>query len=62
MEVELIDLYEPNGWVHIPLRDRNDRMVKAFMLQVRNTGYTLEPNVFELPWFISNIFAAHFHF
>lgn len=34
-EVELIDLYEPNGWVHIPLRDRNDRMVKAFMLQVK---------------------------
>ena len=37
VEVELVELLEPNGWVHIPLRDRNDRMVKAFMLQVRDT-------------------------
>lgn len=34
MEVELVELHEPNGWVHIPLRNRSNRMVKAFMLQV----------------------------
>jgi len=34
VEIDLIELVEPNGWIHIPLKDRNEKMVKAFMLQV----------------------------
>lgn len=34
VEVELVELLEPNGWVHVPLRNRSNRMVKAFMLQI----------------------------
>ncbi|KAF6019320.1 hypothetical protein EB796_022371 [Bugula neritina] len=34
LEVELVELAEPNGWLYIPLRDRHDKMVKTFMLQI----------------------------
>lgn len=33
-EIEVVDLQEPNGWVHIPLKDLNDRLVRTFMVQI----------------------------
>ncbi|TRY63773.1 hypothetical protein TCAL_11496 [Tigriopus californicus] len=33
-EIEVVDLQEPNGWVHIPLTDLNDRLVRTFMVQI----------------------------
>jgi len=33
-EIEVIDLNEPAGWVVIPLKDLNERLVRAFMVQI----------------------------
>lgn len=33
-EIEVIELQEPNGWIHIPLKDLNDRLVRTFMVQI----------------------------
>ena len=33
-EIEVAKLSEPSGWVKIPLKDLNDRLVRTFMVQV----------------------------
>jgi anaphase-promoting complex subunit 10 len=33
-EIEVIELKEPSGWVKIPLKDLNDRLVRSFMVQI----------------------------
>ena len=33
-EIEVVDLKEPSGWVQIPLKDLNDRLVRSFMVQI----------------------------
>ncbi|XP_023319594.1 anaphase-promoting complex subunit 10 [Eurytemora carolleeae] len=33
-EIEVIDISEPNGWIIIPLKDMNDKLVRTFMLQI----------------------------
>ena len=33
-EIEVIELNEPAGWVAIPLKDLNDRLVRTFMVQI----------------------------
>jgi len=33
-EMEVVDLSEPTGWVHIPLKDMNERLVRTFLLQI----------------------------
>jgi len=30
----VIDISEPNGWIIIPLKDMNDKLVRTFMLQI----------------------------
>lgn len=37
-EIEVIDLNEPAGWVVIPLKDLNERLVRAFMIQIAVIG------------------------
>jgi len=34
VEIEQVELNEPSGWVIIPLKDLNDRPVRAFMIQI----------------------------
>ncbi len=34
-EIEVAKLSEPSGWVKIPLKDLNDRLVRTFMVQVK---------------------------
>ena len=33
-EIEVVDLQEPSGWVVIPLKDMNEKLVRTFLLQV----------------------------
>ncbi len=33
-EIEVVDLSEPAGWVVVPLRDVDERLVRTFMVQV----------------------------
>ena len=33
-EIEVVDLQEPSGWVVIPLKDINEKLVRTFLLQV----------------------------
>merc|ERR1711936_781327 len=33
-EIEVVELKEPSGWVKIPLKDLNDRLVRSFMVQI----------------------------
>lgn len=33
-EIEVVELNEPSGWVIIPLKDLNDRLVRSFMIQI----------------------------
>lgn len=33
-EIEVVELNEPSGWVVIPLKDLNDRLVRSFMIQI----------------------------
>jgi len=33
-EIELVTLKEPSGWVKIPLKDLNDRLVRSYMVQI----------------------------
>ena len=33
-EIEVMELKEPSGWVKIPLKDLNDRLVRSFMVQI----------------------------
>ena len=33
-EIEVVDLQEPSGWVAIPLKDINEKLVRTFLLQV----------------------------
>ena len=33
-EIEVVELNEPAGWVVIPLKDLNDRLVRTFMVQI----------------------------
>jgi len=33
-EIEVVDLNEPAGWIVIPLKDINERLVRTFMLQI----------------------------
>ena len=33
-EIEVVELKEPSGWVTIPLKDLNDRLVRSFMVQI----------------------------
>ena len=33
-EIEVVDLNEPAGWVFVPLKDLNDRLVRTFMVQI----------------------------
>ena len=30
----MVDLSEPAGWIVIPLKDMNERLVRTFMLQI----------------------------
>ena len=36
-EIEVVDLQEPSGWVEIPLKDMNERLVRTFLLQIAVT-------------------------
>ena len=33
-EIEVVELQEPTGWVEIPLKDMNEKLVRTFLLQV----------------------------
>ena len=33
-EIEVKDLQEPSGWIVIPLRDLNEKLVRTFMVQI----------------------------
>jgi len=33
-EIEVVELTEPSGWVVVPLKDLNDRLVRSFMIQI----------------------------
>jgi len=33
-EIEVVELQEPTGWVEIPLKDMNERLVRTFLLQI----------------------------
>lgn len=33
-EIEVVELNEPSGWVKVPLKDLNDRLVRSFMVQI----------------------------
>ncbi|KAK7874494.1 hypothetical protein R5R35_001577 [Gryllus longicercus] len=33
-EVEVIDLNEPTGWVHIPIKDIHEKPIRTFMIQI----------------------------
>merc|ERR1719291_1172375 len=33
-EIEVVDLTEPTGWIIIPLKDLNERLVRTFLLQI----------------------------
>ena len=33
-EIEVVELNEPAGWVKIPLKDLNDKLVRTFMVQI----------------------------
>ena len=33
-EIEVVELQEPSGWIVIPLKDLNERLVRTFMLQI----------------------------
>ena len=33
-EIEVVELQEPSGWVIIPLKDINEKLVRTFLLQV----------------------------
>lgn len=33
-EVELLELKEPNGWVVVPLKDTNNKAIRAFLIQI----------------------------
>jgi len=33
-EIEVVDINEPNGWLVIPLKDINEKLVRTFMLQI----------------------------
>jgi hypothetical protein len=37
-EIEVAKLSEPSGWVKIPLKDLNDRLVRTFMVQVKHAA------------------------
>ena len=33
-EIEVVDLQEPSGWIVIPLKDLNEKLVRTFMVQI----------------------------
>jgi len=33
-EIEVVDIQEPSGWIVIPLKDINDKLIRTFMLQI----------------------------
>ena len=33
-EIEVVELQEPTGWVEIPLKHINDKLVRTFLLQI----------------------------
>jgi len=33
-EIEVVDMTEPTGWIVIPLKDMNERLVRTFLLQI----------------------------
>jgi len=33
-EIEVVELQEPTGWVEIPLKDMNEKLVRTFLLQI----------------------------
>jgi len=37
-EIEVVELTEPSGWVVVPLKDLNDRLVRSFMIQIAVTA------------------------
>ncbi|KAK9700502.1 Anaphase-promoting complex, subunit 10 (APC10) [Popillia japonica] len=37
-EIEVIVLSEPSGWVHIPIKDINEKPVRMFMIQIAVTS------------------------
>ena len=36
-EIEVVELQEPSGWVEIPLKDMNEKLVRTFLLQIAIT-------------------------
>ena len=34
----MVELTEPSGWVVVPLKDLNDRLVRSFMIQIAVTA------------------------
>ena len=32
--IQVVDINEPNGWLVIPLKDINEKLVRTFMLQI----------------------------
>ena len=35
---QVVELTEPSGWVVVPLKDLNDRLVRSFMIQIAVTA------------------------
>eukprot|EP00088_Acartia_fossae_P024932 TRINITY_DN25774_c0_g2_i1.p1 TRINITY_DN25774_c0_g2~~TRINITY_DN25774_c0_g2_i1.p1 ORF type:complete len:172 (-),score=35.41 TRINITY_DN25774_c0_g2_i1:47-562(-) len=33
-EIEVVDISEPSGWIVIPLKDINEKLIRTFMLQI----------------------------
>ena len=44
-EIEVVELTEPSGWVVVPLKDLNDRLVRSFMIQIAVTANHQQVNI-----------------